>query len=577
MKLWMNYLNWIRGKKLTTLLALTTIVALIPISWVGYLLYQGTVEIGIESQKQEAYADYEEKLESLERLTNSQHAALYQLVVFKDTDQIKTNNDLTAQANKINDELKADASKEQDANNELSDLESKRSNYLLTVNPVLEGYAASSYAWQALKRETQAFRVFSDTISSMTEKASKNEAKQADVLRNKQKAAKATLYLGMIVSIIAILNACFWMYLTVIAPLKTSISEFGKAARKLFDASNGLAGDAGTISDASEQISSAIDQVASGASVQSQNSIDAAQQVKIISEAVTNVGEIAHAQAISVCEMAGGIGELVETINQVNKNSETISKVAEETTAIAGKGKDAVIETVAGMNRIKETVAETAYKIQELGSKSAQIGEIIGVIDDIAKQTNLLALNAAIEAARAGEHGKGFAVVANEVRKLAEIADLVKGIQDETMYAVEAMDKGTADVEAGSRLAEHAGEAIEEIMQAIGRVEEQLMSSAKLYRKMDEFAGKTASDVENIAVISEQNSDSARAATTSANQVLEAVWAIANASEQAAQSASKVSASTEDQYRSLTDVAVKIEMLSDMSKDLESLICGFKV
>lgn len=55
----------------------------------------------------------------------------------------------------------------------------------------------------------------------------------------------------------------------------------------------------------------------------------------------------------------------------------------------------------------------------QLGKQSAEIGSIVGNIQDIAKQTNLLALNASIKAARAGEHGRGFAVVADEVRHLA--------------------------------------------------------------------------------------------------------------------------------------------------------------
>jgi methyl-accepting chemotaxis protein len=72
------------------------------------------------------------------------------------------------------------------------------------------------------------------------------------------------------------------------------------------------------------------------------------------------------------------------------------------------------------MRSIAETVQSAAGTIEELGRSSAQIGEIVTVINGIADQTNLLALNAAIEAARAGEHGRGFAVVAAEVRKLAE-------------------------------------------------------------------------------------------------------------------------------------------------------------
>jgi methyl-accepting chemotaxis protein len=87
-----------------------------------------------------------------------------------------------------------------------------------------------------------------------------------------------------------------------------------------------------------------------------------------------------------------------------------------------------------------------------LAHSAQEIGDVVGLIRQIAGQTNLLALNATIEAARAGEAGRGFAVVASEVKSLAvatakgteQITAQIAAVQASAHTAVEAIRRNTA-------------------------------------------------------------------------------------------------------------------------------------
>jgi methyl-accepting chemotaxis protein len=106
----------------------------------------------------------------------------------------------------------------------------------------------------------------------------------------------------------------------------------------------------------------------------------------------------------------------------------------------------------------------------ELGKKAENIGQVLGVIADIADQTNLLALNAAIEAARAGDAGRGFAVVADEVRKLAEktmgatkeIEAAIKGMQDSAKNSMHSTDVAADAIREGTGMVEKSGSILQE-------------------------------------------------------------------------------------------------------------------
>ncbi len=146
-----------------------------------------------------------------------------------------------------------------------------------------------------------------------------------------------------------------------------------------------------------------------------------------LNEAMQAVGANARAINAGANEIRGSADELSKrTEQQAASVEETAAALEQITTTVKDAAKRAeeasqlVAHTRAGAERSGEIVRNAVSAMQQIEKSSSEIGNIIGVIDDIAFQTNLLALNAGVEAARAGEAGKGFAVVAQEVRELAQ-------------------------------------------------------------------------------------------------------------------------------------------------------------
>jgi methyl-accepting chemotaxis protein len=262
-----------------------------------------------------------------------------------------------------------------------------------------------------------------------------------------------------------------------------------------------------------------------------------------VQEAASTVHASAEEAIRTTEDVAGRVGVQLETARQVahdvasvttsvrgvSESAEAASAAARETLTAAQTGRQSVGETLESMQRIRSEVQGISRRIKGLGDRSLEISEIVDTITGIASQTNLLALNAAIEASGAGEQGARFAVVADEVRKLAEeastsakrIAGLIKAVQAEILDAVGAMEEGTVEVETGFRLAQQAGDRLEQIAQisnaSAERAQQISIQATGQVASIEQVAGSVAA----IAQLSQRTDETVAGGRRSAEQLRE--------------------------------------------------------
>lgn len=231
-----------------------------------------------------------------------------------------------------------------------------------------------------------------------------------------------------------------------------------------------------------------------------------------LAAAARQVAAGAEEQTAKTTQAAGAIEEMAATALDVARNATGVREAARDAARAAGDSRETITRSAAEMGAIASRVKDTAEVIARLGRHSTQIGEIVGVITEVADQTNLLALNAAIEAARAGEQGQGFSVVADEVRKLAEraakatteIADMIRTVQRQSEEAVGAMEARTLEAERGAALAQEGGMAIERVEALVGRVLERVEQIAAAAQQQSAGTEDLSANVEGVATIAKQ-------------------------------------------------------------------------
>ncbi len=220
----------------------------------------------------------------------------------------------------------------------------------------------------------------------------------------------------------------------------------------------------------------------------------------------------AERQSVEIQDAGRSVLAMASSMTQVSGDANQSAQVARQSLAAAGKGTQAVQDSIKGMNEIREQIQETSKRIKRLGESSQEIGEIVELISDITEQTNVLALNAAIQAASAGEAGRGFTVVAEEVQRLAErsgeatkqIAAIVKTIQTDTQDAVSAMEESTQGVVEGAKLSDAAGQALAEIGSVSQNLAQLIENISSATREQADSATGVANKMQDILRVTEQ-------------------------------------------------------------------------
>src|SRR5690606_11668803 len=204
-----------------------------------------------------------------------------------------------------------------------------------------------------------------------------------------------------------------------------------------------------------------------------------------ISQAADDLSRRTEQQAASLEETAAALDEITATVK-------TTADGAHRASDVTGQAR-------LGAERSGAVVREAVDAMAQIEKSSQQIGQIIGVIDEIAFQTNLLALNAGVEAARAGEAGRGFAVVAQEVRALAQrSAEAAKEIK-------ELISTSTQQVEQGVDLVGQTGEALERIVVQVAEITGLVTEIAASAREQSTGLAEVNSAVNQMDQVTQQN------------------------------------------------------------------------
>ena len=275
---------------------------------------------------------------------------------------------------------------------------------------------------------------------------------------------------------------------------------------------------------ASEKIASSGSQLARGAETQSAATEQTSASMAEIASQIQQLAKTAGSLSASVAQTTNAFQKMHETLERTASHGQTLLASSQEASTHLAELTNSITQ-VTTQSRAANEVSQSALgavklggeKLQRsiggIGERAGEVNKIVRLIEEIADQTNLLALNAAIEAARAGDAGRGFAVVADEVRRLAErsaqatqdISAIIERVQKDVGGAVVLTD-----------------EVLVGMMASIDKTSSIIEQSALATERQTESARRTLKMAENMAGLAQQIAMASRENAGSAAEIVEA-------------------------------------------------------
>ncbi|MEK3790743.1 methyl-accepting chemotaxis protein [Paenibacillus sp. FSL R7-0204] len=265
----------------------------------------------------------------------------------------------------------------------------------------------------------------------------------------------------------------------------------------------------------------------------------------------------AHTQLQNLEGSFKAVQDMSHFITKIAGNADSAMNQAAINSQKARTGRESMDSTTSQMAIVGASISDLSDIIETLGSHSKEIENIVGTIASIAEETNLLSLNAAIEAARAGEEGRGFAVVAGSVRKLAErSAGSARQIGELVSLIVQQMDK--------------AGETMKHSTEEMHHGKEMIMAAGHSFSEIE-------SSVSDMSAHSQQISATVRELALLSDGLVASIQKIVAVSNQTAEGAETLSASSQEQLAAMQEVESSAAFLSSLAEKLQVLVESFKI